>query len=553
MGMQMSASTKRRGVRGYAANGPAIVVSVLLHVLVVAAILWESNTRPVEAVTVDSINVELVDFSPSFAEGEEALQASEASASEAEESESTQEAAEAEGTEETAEAETTETETAEAEAAEGQESAAEASEAEASEAEASESEAAEADTAEADATEAQAEATEAETTEADATETDATEAAAADDAASETAEDAAAATETDAIAQQIASLPPPSPIATAVGTPDSLYGGDGRGPNVLADPSTEESTAESASETEAPPVPDTPAPAAEGASNDATGAPQQNAQPDSEATPEDPTEETAPAASTTENPPASVLPEDPDNETADDARLAILAREDPFATLTSPTEAEGAPPAASEAAPPSPDAQSETDALTDAETADGPPPPPGETPQEPVATPQPVDPLALADTPVRYRENPLPVPNPIADRETTPDARPVQYATPAAPAGGLSEALRLALSSGLFGATGAPGLGSEATSQVAYTEAVRSAIAPLFFNAMRNVNASGTVVVEVVIRRDGTVSGAKVVQGSGNDVFDRAALFSARGARYPPLPPDITRDSLTVHIPLRAR
>lgn len=541
----MSASTKRRGVRGYAANGPAIVVSVLLHVFVVAAILWESNTRPVEAVTVDSINVELVDFSPSFAEGEEALQASEASASEAEETESTEEPAEAEGTEETAEAETTETETAEAEAAEGEESAAEATEAEA-EAEAAESEAAEAETAE-------AEATEAETTEADASEADANEAAAAEEATAEAQEAAAAATETDAIAQQIAALPPPSPIATAVGTPDSLYGGDGRGPNVLADPSTEESTAESASETEAPPVPDAPAPAAEGASNDATGAPQQNAQPDSEATPEEPTEETAPAANTTEDPPASQLPEDPDNETADDARLAILAREDPFATLTSPTEAEGAPPTASEAAPPSPDAQSETDALTDAETADGPPPPPGETPQEPVTTPQPVDPLALADTPVRYRENPLPVPNPIPDRETTPDAPPVQYATPAAPAGGLSEALRLALSSGLFGATGSPGLGSEATSQVAYTEAVRSAIAPLFFNAMRDVNASGTVVVEVVIRRDGTVSGAKVVQGSGNDVFDRAALFSARGARYPPLPPDITRDSLTVHIPLRAR
>lgn len=84
-----------------------------------------------------------------------------------------------------------------------------------------------------------------------------------------------------------------------------------------------------------------------------------------------------------------------------------------------------------------------------------------------------------------------------------------------------------------------------------YAEAVRSAIAPGFYAAMASVRASGTVVVEVVIQRDGTVRSARVVQSSGDPALDAGSLSAARSARYPPLPGG--RDALTVHIPLRVR
>jgi len=120
--------------------------------------------------------------------------------------------------------------------------------------------------------------------------------------------------------------------------------------------------------------------------------------------------------------------------------------------------------------------------------------------------------------------------------------------------GGLGAALRAALHNSPAMTAPTTQRGTEESSVPAsYAQAVRSAVAPGFFEAMRTVSGSGTVVVAVVIRRDGKVMSARVVQGSGNPALDAASLSAARGAPYPPLPRDVERSALTVHIPLRVR
>lgn len=149
----------------------------------------------------------------------------------------------------------------------------------------------------------------------------------------------------------------------------------------------------------------------------------------------------------------------------------------------------------------------------------------------------------------------LPVPNPQREPgSATPAAvsEPQSQRQDTARVG-LSEALRSVLSSGYWAPESSDGQGTAQSAQVAYTEAVRSAVAPGFWNAMQGIRGVGVVVVEVVIRKDGTVKSARVAQSSGDPNLDAASLSAARGAPYPPLPAAVGRETLTVHIPLRAR
>ncbi len=65
--------------------------------------------------------------------------------------------------------------------------------------------------------------------------------------------------------------------------------------------------------------------------------------------------------------------------------------------------------------------------------------------------------------------------------------------------------------------------------------------------ARRN-GEQGTVIVRVVIERDGQVSDLAVVQSSGNAALDDAALETWRRDRPPPLPPDIPQAVLRVPV-----
>ncbi|MEM9224527.1 MAG: TonB family protein [Pseudomonadota bacterium] len=155
-------------------------------------------------------------------------------------------------------------------------------------------------------------------------------------------------------------------------------------------------------------------------------------------------------------------------------------------------------------------------------------------------------------TPTEEIPRPIPNPNRHAENEPTEEEaeateEAIEDTTPT-----LQEALQAALAMDAF-SDGGMALGRGEAAQVAYTEAVRSAVAPGFFRAMNGVNASGMALVDVVIRRGGTVQSAKLVESSGVPGLDNAALAAAQTAPYPRLPPDVEGETLLVRIPFRAR
>lgn len=482
----------------------AVLVSVLLHAVVLGLIVWKKSPPAHETAAVEAVEVELVPE-----EGEEETQipnldlsldavtaAEEAALAQKQGSEESADSEEAPTAEDASqsepaggEAEAAETEAAEAEAAEAEAETAEANELEAAQELAQEQE------------QEQAEQQEAET-------------AAVEDDTAGNAPDAEA-----------IGGPPPSPIPLAVGTPTTLYGDAGSGAEGAALPTE----AEAADEAAAPPALNE----AETGTSDTAGTDQA----EDTATPQD----AEATAARSEPVPAEDATAEAD-EPAEDTPVAAISEPEPGEAtwggeadivsdaMQAPEDAPEEAPAANEAPPtedpadaPTETAEPEEDTLAGSELA--------------------------ATTPSDQPGFKLPLPKPQREPSEVVGngAAPASAATSQV---SLSDALREALAAG-FGGAGEAGRGQVA--EVAYTEAVRSAIAPLFFSAMRNVSGSGQVVVAVVIRRDGSVRSAEVVQGSGNTDLDRASLYAAKSAPYPALPPDVTSETLTVHIPLRVR
>ena len=117
----------------------------------------------------------------------------------------------------------------------------------------------------------------------------------------------------------------------------------------------------------------------------------------------------------------------------------------------------------------------------------------------------------------------------------------------------LGSALRAALDGGPARPGSAAGQQGGSGVPASYVQAVRSAIAPGFYREAAGVGGTGTTLVAVEIRRDGSVLSARVEKSSGNPQLDAASLAAAQGARFPPLPVTMNRAALTIHIPLRVR
>ncbi len=69
--------------------------------------------------------------------------------------------------------------------------------------------------------------------------------------------------------------------------------------------------------------------------------------------------------------------------------------------------------------------------------------------------------------------------------------------------------------------------------------------------AARRNEEQGRVVVRVTVDRTGQVLGVSLADGSGSAALDEAAQAMLRGARLPPFPAGMTRDQVTVTVPIR--
>ena len=68
----------------------------------------------------------------------------------------------------------------------------------------------------------------------------------------------------------------------------------------------------------------------------------------------------------------------------------------------------------------------------------------------------------------------------------------------------------------------------------------------------RKQRLSGTVMLAVVIRRDGVVEDVQIEESSGSALLDQAAVQSAgRASPVPPFPADVSADSRKLLIPYR--
>ena len=289
----------------------------------------------------------------------------------------------------------------------------------------------------------------------------------------------------------------PVPVELNAGAPDSLFGESATGEDGDTEAASTGGEEGEEAETEAP------EPEAETAVSEETGTPSSADAAAEETEPqESPTEETVTEDTPTEDTPA---------EAADETGTELPD------ILTSDQPAEDSISA------PGGEASEQADTAEDVEPTD-----------------DLEDPIGIT------RDLVVPVPNPQrAARNTLPEQIDTTQLT-------LNQALRAALAEGV-GVAGSGEADGQRSAQVAYTEAVRAAVAPRFWNEMRSVSASGLVVVEIVILRNGTVQAARIVDSSASGELDNAALTATQIASYPPFPPTMEGDQLIVHIPLRAR
>lgn len=100
-------------------------------------------------------------------------------------------------------------------------------------------------------------------------------------------------------------------------------------------------------------------------------------------------------------------------------------------------------------------------------------------------------------------------------------------------------------------------LGTEDARYIRYFHEVRRRLQPLWRDAFPYDEAlqlrQGTVVLQFVIARDGSVSATRVSRRSGVDRFDANVLAAISGARLPPIPDSLGRSELRVRAPFEFR
>lgn len=163
------------------------------------------------------------------------------------------------------------------------------------------------------------------------------------------------------------------------------------------------------------------------------------------------------------------------------------------------------------------------------------PPQPEAPPKPPEETPPPLPDDILEEKPPEEPPTPEPQPAP------TPQP-PAETPAPPAPAGGGAaaegpgEAANGSVEGNPDGSGEMQGIppASDAIESPAVPPSVTSARAPEYPYSAQRKGIEGTVVVRFLLNKDGGVDDVDVVESSGNDSLDRAALEAAEGFSFSP-------------------
>ena len=198
----------------------------------------------------------------------------------------------------------------------------------------------------------------------------------------------------------------------------------------------------------------------------------------------------------------------------------------------------------------------------------GPPPPSQELPKPPPPKPPPPKPeVKPKPKPV---VKPRPQPDPIPERLALPRPLPVAPPTTSRPASttSASSAAAYGRGSGTASGTGTgsgtgsgsgsgtgsgPGAG---TALQGYLAKVRSLLEKnkIYPSQARSRNEQGTVLVRFTISANGSIAGISLSRSSGSSTLDQAAQETVnKVGRFPPIPPEVQKTSLTVQVPLAYR
>ncbi len=204
----------------------------------------------------------------------------------------------------------------------------------------------------------------------------------------------------------------------------------------------------------------------------------------------------------------------------------------------------------------------------------GPPPPSQELPKPPPPKPPPPKPeVKPKPKPV---VKPQPEPEPIPERLALPRPAPIVAPTPSRPtasptsssssAYGHGSGIGMGTGTGSGYGTGSgtgsgsgSGTGSGAgagTALQGYLAKVRSLLEKnkIYPQQARSRNEQGTVVIRFTIGADGSIAGISLSSSSGSTILDQAAQETVhKVGRFPPIPAEVKKNSLTVQVPLAYR
>mgnify|MGYP005839882083 FL=1 len=204
----------------------------------------------------------------------------------------------------------------------------------------------------------------------------------------------------------------------------------------------------------------------------------------------------------------------------------------------------------------------------------GPPPPSQELPKPPPPKPPPPKPVVKPKP--KPVVKPQPEPEPIPERLALPRPAPVVSPAPSRPSSSptAGSAATYGRGSGSGSGTGTgrgygsgsgtgsgsgSGTGSGAgagTALQGYLAKVRSLLErnKIYPSQARSRNEQGTVVVRFTISADGRIAGISLSRSSGSSILDQAAQETVnKVGRFPPIPAEVQKNSLTVQVPLAYR